>query len=55
VMNKPSKTELVRMFSDFIDSDYVIADAETQRPYECDGLSMYCEMPLLVLLPETIE
>lgn len=54
-MNKPSKKELVRMFSDFIDSDFVIADAETQRPYECDGLSMYCEMPLLVLLPETIE
>ncbi|MEH6584093.1 MAG: FAD-linked oxidase C-terminal domain-containing protein [Halioglobus sp.] len=54
-MQRPGKAELTRMFSDFIDPDYVIDDAETQRPYECDGLSMYCEMPLLVLLPETIE
>ena len=42
------------MFSEFIDPNFVIDDAETLRPYECDGLSVYCEMPLLVLLPETI-
>ncbi|MEH6558293.1 MAG: FAD-linked oxidase C-terminal domain-containing protein [Oceanicoccus sp.] len=53
-INRPGRRELASMFSDFIDPDYVIDDAETQRPYECDGLSAYCEMPLLVLLPETI-
>jgi len=53
-MNKPSQRELASMFSEFIDPNFVIDDAETLRPYECDGLSVYCEMPLLVLLPETI-
>ena len=56
-MNKtkpPGRRELALMFAEFIDPDYVIDDRETQRPYECDGLSMYREMPLLVLLPETI-
>ncbi|MEH6628838.1 MAG: FAD-linked oxidase C-terminal domain-containing protein [Motiliproteus sp.] len=43
------------MFRDFVDPQFVISDAETQKPYECDGLSMYCEMPLLVVLPETVE
>ncbi|MCB1755263.1 MAG: FAD-binding protein [Gammaproteobacteria bacterium] len=52
---KISKAELARLLREFIDPDYVIADAETQKPYECDGLSMYCEMPMLVVLPENIE
>ncbi len=52
---KPDKAGLAELFREFIDPDYVIADEETQRPYECDGLSMYCEMPLLVVLPETVE
>ncbi|MFT4822310.1 MAG: glycolate oxidase [Halioglobus sp.] len=53
--NKPSRNELASIFAQFVDPDFVIADAETRRPYECDGLSTYCEMPLLVVLPETIE
>ncbi len=48
------RRELAAAFADFIDPGYVIADRETQKPYECDGLSMYCEMPLLVVLPETL-
>ncbi len=51
---QPSKAELAAMFADFIDPTFVISDEETQRPYECDGLSMYCEMPLLVLLPDNV-
>ncbi len=51
---KLSKAELAAMFSAFIDPAYVIDDSESQRPYECDGLSIYCEMPLLVVLPETV-
>ena len=54
-MNKPSRAELSAQFSAFIDPQFVIDDAETQKPYECDGLSVYCEMPLLVVLPETVE
>ncbi|WP_020680433.1 FAD-linked oxidase C-terminal domain-containing protein [Marinobacterium rhizophilum] len=53
--DKPGKAQLAEMFRDFIDAEYVIVDEETLRPYECDGLSMYCEMPLIVVLPETVQ
>lgn len=53
--NKPDRAELASIFRSFIDPEYVIVDEETQRPYECDGLSMYCEMPMIVVLPETVE
>ena len=53
--SKPGKTELAEMFRTFIDPQFVITDEETLKPYECDGLSMYCVMPLLVVLPETVE
>ena len=52
---QPGKAELSAMFSSFIDRAYVIDDLETQRPYECDGLTIYSEMPLLVVLPDTVE
>jgi glycolate oxidase len=51
----PGREHLAKMFRRFIDPEYVISDPETQKPYECDGLSMYCEMPMLVVLPETVE
>jgi len=46
---------LVGQLSEFIDPENIIVDAESKKPYECDGLSMYTQMPLLVVLPETIE
>lgn len=52
---RPNKAELVQMFSAFIKPEYVISDEETQRPFECDGLSVYCDMPLIVVLPDTVE
>jgi len=33
----------------------ILSSAEELRPYECDGLSAYRELPMLVVLPETIE
>ena len=33
----------------------IVADQETMAVYECDGLPMYCQPPLLVVLPNTIE
>ena len=38
-----------------VDSRFVVADAETMRPYECDGLPMYREMPQLVVLPGSVD
>ncbi|GGO84858.1 glycolate oxidase subunit GlcD [Marinobacterium nitratireducens] len=54
-LNNSTKAQLAERFRRFIDPEYVISDDETLRPYECDGLSMYCEMPMLVVLPETVE
>ena len=51
----PDKAALAQMFRRFIDPEYVISDDETLRPYECDGLSVYCQQPMLVVLPETVE
>ena len=36
-----------------MDPAYVISDAETARAYECDGLAIYRQLPLLVVLPGT--
>lgn len=48
------RSRLAEQFSQFIDPHYVISDQETLKPYECDGLSAYCEEALLVVLPETV-
>jgi len=32
----------------------VLADEESLRPYECDGLSAYRRLPLAVVLPDTV-
>jgi len=50
-----NQESLAKKFRQFIDSSYVITDAETQRVYECDGLSAYCELPMLTVLPENIN
>ncbi len=52
---RPDKTTLATMFCAFIEPEYVISDEEAQKPFECDGLSVYCDMPLLVVLPDTVE
>lgn len=33
----------------------IMSDPEDLRPYECDGVSAYRRLPLLVILPETVE
>ncbi|WP_148861343.1 FAD-linked oxidase C-terminal domain-containing protein [Marinobacter fonticola] len=52
---KIDRAGLARQLRSFIDPQFVIDDDETMKPYECDGMSMYCEMPMLVVLPETVE
>jgi len=52
---KASKTWLAEQFRSFIDPAFVISDDETLKPYECDGLAMYRELPMLVVLPETVD
>jgi glycolate oxidase len=36
-------------------SDHVISDTASMRVFECDGLSAYRQLPLVVVLPETTD
>ena len=40
---------------EIVETRFVIDDPETLRPYECDGLSVYREMPRVVVIPDSVE
>ena len=50
-----ARQELASRLREFVDTEFVVSDSETAVVYECDGLSMYCEPPLLVVIPSTVE
>lgn len=55
-MNAPVPTaELLAGLRRLLPPDCVIEQSESQRPYECDGLTLYRDLPLAVALPETVE
>jgi glycolate oxidase len=49
------REELLRRLRLCLAPDSIIEQPEAQRPFECDGLSLYRELPLVVVLPETVE
>jgi len=49
------KTELVRRLSAVMAPEGLLHRAEDLHPYECDGLSAHCQVPLAVALPEDEE
>ena len=50
-----SKADLLKKFQAFMPDDAILHEAEDLRPYECDGLSAYRQVPMLALLPLSIE
>jgi glycolate dehydrogenase FAD-linked subunit len=61
-MYSPEKTEssisreaLIAALLQIIPAGSLLYDEEDLKPYECDGLSAYRAIPLVVALPETIE
>lgn len=50
-----ARTALVNALRKFLPLDAVLEQEEELRPYECDGLSAYRQLPLLVVLPRTVE
>jgi len=48
-------TSLIRALGEILPDDAVLFEAEDLRPYECDGLSAYRKLPLVVVLPDTVE
>ena len=49
------KSTLLTSLRRILPADAVLCETEDLRPYECDGLSAYRELPLVVCLPHTIE
>ena len=50
-----NKSELSNKLKQFLPAAAVISETEALRPYECDGLPAYRKMPLLAVLPQTVE
>jgi len=48
------RDHLAGRFRQIVDTDYVLTREEELRPYECDGLSAYRHLPLIVVLPADI-
>jgi len=55
VPEKINKTQLINKLSRILDTDSLLYKEEDLRPYECDGLSAYRQLPMLVALPKNIE
>lgn len=53
-MAKPNRKTLAKELAKIVSPEFVILDDESARPYECDGLSMYCEKPWIVVLPASV-
>ncbi len=49
------KQSLIDSLHAFLPSASVLHREEELRPYECDGLSAYRQLPLIAVLPETVE
>ncbi len=50
-----NRLALTRELRRFLPADAVLDEDEDLRPFECDGLSAYRQLPLLAVLPETFE
>ncbi len=48
-------TQLINRLAEFLPAESIIHEQEALRPYECDGLPAYRQLPLLAVLPDTTE
>ncbi|MFZ0254087.1 MAG: FAD-linked oxidase C-terminal domain-containing protein [Gammaproteobacteria bacterium] len=47
--------DLVIALRKFLPENAVLSEEEDLRPYECDGLSAYRQVPLVAVLPDTLQ
>ena len=52
-MAGPEVTDIAAALRAVLPGDRVLERAEERRPYECDGLTAFRELPALVVLPRT--
>jgi len=50
-----NKQKIINALQDILCEEALLYEEEDLRPYECDGLSAYRKLPLVVALPDTIE
>jgi glycolate oxidase len=50
-----SEKHIISLLRKHLPEQCVLSDAEELRPYECDALSAYRQLPMVVVLPETPE
>lgn len=48
------RAEIVARLQAIVGAANVLADQRQMRPYECDAVTMYRQLPLVVVLPETV-
>src|SRR5450432_794526 len=48
-----AETDIVSALRQVLPADSVLSQAEDRRPYECDGLTAFRELPAVVVLPRT--
>jgi glycolate oxidase len=53
--NVALNNELIRALNSLLPPESVLTDVEDLRPFECDGLAVYRQLPMVVVLPETVE
>ena len=49
------QAELTAALSQIVSDDALLWEREDTTPYECDGLSAYRQLPMVVVLPQTEE
>ncbi len=63
-LHSPNKTHsreigkraaLLTAFGEFLPEDAILFESEDLHPYECDGLSAYRQLPMIVVLPRTVD
>jgi glycolate oxidase len=48
------RAEIVARLEKIVAPGHVLSDDRRMRPYECDAVTMYRQLPLVVVLPETV-
>ncbi|MDH4396924.1 MAG: FAD-linked oxidase C-terminal domain-containing protein [Limnobacter sp.] len=52
-LSNAQREEVIAELRKVLPDHLVLDDTERKKPYECDGLSLYRQLPMVVVLPET--
>ena len=55
VLNAAQRAEVITGLNQILPAHAVLHEVEDTKPYECDGLSLFRQLPMVVALPETEE